>query len=365
MGSKNKVMVIGASGLVGAAAANEFLNEGWDVVAVSRRKPEVDSAREYQHLPLDLQNADACRDAMKNMGDVTHVVYAAVYEMPGLMPGWSDPAQMSTNISMMENIMNPLSEVAKGLRHVNVLQGTKAYGAHLHEIPIPAREDAPRDNHANFYWLQEDYIRANSVKYGYAFTIWRPQLIVGPNYGVVMNLPPVIGAYAAICKKLGMPFAFPGGTRWVWEAVDTRLVASALCWAASEPKSHGQTYNITNGEVFDWRTMWPAMAKTLGAEVGEDSSLSLAEFLPANAGVWQEIVKEHGLRPLSIEEVCGESHHYADMCFMYGSDLLAPYTFLSTAKLRQHGFSGAYNTEESFCHWLSVLQDRKVIPARN
>ena len=73
MGSKNKVMVIGASGLVGAAAVNEFLNEGWDVVAVSRRKPEVDSAREYQHLPLDLQNADACRDAMKNMGDVTHV----------------------------------------------------------------------------------------------------------------------------------------------------------------------------------------------------------------------------------------------------------------------------------------------------
>ena len=50
MGKKNKVMVIGASGLVGAAAVNEFLEEGWDVVAVSRRKPEVDSTRDYQHL---------------------------------------------------------------------------------------------------------------------------------------------------------------------------------------------------------------------------------------------------------------------------------------------------------------------------
>ena len=38
----------------------------------------------------------------------------------------------------------PLHAVAP-LRHVTLLQGTKAYGAHLHPIPIPARERAPRD----------------------------------------------------------------------------------------------------------------------------------------------------------------------------------------------------------------------------
>ncbi len=34
---------------------------------------------------------------------------------------------------------------------------------HLHPIPIPARERFPRDQHENFYWLQEDYIREKSA----------------------------------------------------------------------------------------------------------------------------------------------------------------------------------------------------------
>lgn len=125
MGTTGKIMVIGASGLVGATAVNTFLDQGWDVVAVSRRRPEVNSTREFQHLSLDLQDASTCSAAMKSMSDVTHVVYAAVYEMPGLMPGWSDPVQMTTNITMMENIMNPLCAAARDLNHVNVLQGTR------------------------------------------------------------------------------------------------------------------------------------------------------------------------------------------------------------------------------------------------
>ena len=35
------VLVVGASGLVGTAAVDAFLEEGWDVVSASRRRPEV------------------------------------------------------------------------------------------------------------------------------------------------------------------------------------------------------------------------------------------------------------------------------------------------------------------------------------
>ena len=34
-------------------------------------------------------------------------------------------------------------------------------------------------------------------------------MIVGPNHGVVMNLPPVIGVYAALRRAEGLPLAFP------------------------------------------------------------------------------------------------------------------------------------------------------------
>ena len=357
----NTVLVAGASGLVGAAAVDKFLADGWDVIAVSRRRPEVDSDRPFRHLSIDLRDAAASRAAVAPLSDVTHVVYTAVYELPGLVPGWSERDQMDTNLAMLQNLMNPLTEVAT-LQHVSLLQGTKAYGVHLHPMRVPGRERFARDQHENFYWLQEDYLRATAAAKGFAFSIWRPQLIVGPNYGVVMNLPPIIGAYAAICRHEGLPFAYPGGVSWVWEAVDTRLVANALAWGATSPAAAGETFNLTNGEVFEWRDLWPSLAKVLGVEIGPDRPVSLAQLLPAKSDVWDKIVANHGLRPVKMADLVGESHHYADFCFAYGATAAPPPAFVSTVKIKQAGFTEVWDTEASFCHWLQVLIDRKVLP---
>ena len=357
----NKVLIAGASGLVGAAAVDAFLEDGWDVVAISRRKPEIFSDRPFQHLPVDLQDELACKSVLSDIRDVSHVVYAAVFEKPGLIAGWTERDQMQTNLAMLQHFVEPLANDA-ALEHVTLLQGTKAYGIHLHPMPIPARERHTRDQHENFYWLQEDYLKDKAAQRGLRYTIFRPQLIVGPNYGVVMNLPPVIGAYAAVCREAGRPFSFPGGVPYVWEAVDTRLVAHAIRWAATTPEADGQHYNLTNGEVFSWRDLWPAMAEVLGVEVGPDEPLSLAEFLPARADVWDRIVQRHGLRPIPMAELLGESHHYADFCFAYGATEPLPPAFVSTVKIKQAGFCETYDTEESFRYWLQVLQDRKVLP---
>jgi nucleoside-diphosphate-sugar epimerase len=354
------VLVAGASGVVGTAAVERFLEDGADVIAVSRRIPEVSSDRPFRHLPVDLRDADACRAVASELGDVTHVVYAAVHEMPGLVAGWFDPRQMSVNEEMLTNLLDALDP--SRLRHLSLLQGTKAYGAHLHPIRVPAREASPRDPHANFYWLHEDLVRERSSAQGWTFTIWRPQLIVGPNHGVVMNLPPVIGAYAAIRRAEGLPFSYPGGASWVWEAVDARLLADAMSWAADEPAAAGETFNITNGEVFEFRDMWPALAATLGVEVGPDEPMSISAYLPSRAVIWDEIVRRHGLRPIGLADLLGESHHYADVCFAFGAQSAPPPTFLSTVKLRQAGFNGAHDTEASFCHWLRVLMERRILP---
>jgi nucleoside-diphosphate-sugar epimerase len=354
------VLVVGASGLVGTAAVERFLSDGAEVIALSRRRPELDSDRQFRHLSVDLRAADDCRSAAGSLREVTHVVYAAVHELPGLVPGWSDAEQMSTNESMLRNLLEALRD--SELRHMSLLQGTKAYGAHLHPIRVPSREDEPRDAHSNFYWLHEDMVRERSRADGWTFTIWRPQLIVGPNYGVVMNIPPVIGAYAAIRRAEGQPFSFPGGASWAWEAVDTRVLAEAMAWASDQANAAGQIFNITNGEVFDLRDMWPALADTLGVEIGPDTPLSLAKYLAERADVWERLVVDHGLRPLSMSDLLGESHHYADVCFNAFGESSPPPTFLSTVKLRQAGFNRAMNTEASFCHWLKVLMERRILP---
>lgn len=210
--------------------------------------------------------------------------------------------------------------------------------------------------------MQEDYLTDKAAAAGFDITIMRPQLIVGPNVGVVMNLPPVIGAYAAIRREEGRPFGFPGGAPYVWEAVDTRLVANAIRWAAEAPAAVGQHFNLTNGEVFEWRDLWPAMADALGVEVGPDEPTSLAEFLPSRADRWDKIVAKYGLRQIGMTELLGESHHYADFCFAYGATDPPPPAFVSTVKIKEAGFTEVRDTEETFVHWLRVLQERRVLP---
>ena len=148
---KYKVLVAGASGLVGVAAIESFLAAGWDVVGISRRKPELPSGRDLRFISVDLRDDKAARRALSPLADVTHVAYAAIYENANdLVGGWSNSAQIEVNAAMLRNVIEPLLSGKAALKHVSILQGTKAYGVHLHPIAIPARENDPRDNHANF-----------------------------------------------------------------------------------------------------------------------------------------------------------------------------------------------------------------------
>jgi len=85
----NKVLVAGASGLLGVAAIEKFLSAGWEVVGVSRRKPELISGREIEFLSVDLQDQEAVRAAFEPLTGVTHIAYTALHEKPELVAGWS------------------------------------------------------------------------------------------------------------------------------------------------------------------------------------------------------------------------------------------------------------------------------------
>lgn len=364
------VLIVGASGLIGTAAVDAFLDAGWAVIASSRRKPETFSPREFEHLPLDLLDKKACEHAFGRLTHVTHVVYAAVYEMPGLISGWSDPQQMETNRQMLCNVMEPLSRASR-LEHVTLMQGTKAYGmqprrdgeaVRYRPMRVPARESAPRVEHPNFYWLQEDYIREKASQHGFGWTILRPTIVIGPNVGVVMNTIPVIGVYASLCREEGLPFAYPGHVPFVREAADVRLIAGACVWAASTPAAHGEHFNLTNGEVFSWRDLWPSITHFLGLDLSPDQPLKLAEYLPSRALLWERMVDKYGLRKLSMAQILGESHHSADQRFGYGLKELPPPVFVSTVKIKQAGYTATYDTEQAVKHWLGVLMDRKIIP---
>lgn len=279
----NKVLVTGASGLLGVATIEKFLSAGWEVVGVSRRKPELPSGRDFEFLSVDLRDKQAARLAFEPLTDITHIAYTALHERPELVAGWSSKEQIETNNAMLHNVVEPIVRIATNFRHISILQGTKIYGVHLHPIPIPARERDARKDHENFFFDQEAYVREMGARHGFNYTALRPQLVTGATPGA-LNVLPAIGVYAAIRREKGEPFGFPGGPSFVWEAADADLVADVMVWAAQSPQAANEAFNITNGDVFEWRNMWPAMAKVLGVETGPDMPTSVTAYLKEKCG---------------------------------------------------------------------------------
>ena len=365
-----RVLIAGASGLVGYAAVRHFATlPGWEAVGVSRRVPAGLPA-EAELLSVDLLDAEACERVFGAMSDVTHLVYAALQEVPGLMPGWVDPGVIERNAGMLRNLFEPLSRAASNLEHVSLLHGTKAYGLHhpsvgAKGVKVPLREREPRRDHPNFYFEQEDYLRARQAEGGWELTTWRPTVIYGDAPGNNMNPIPVIGAYAALLREEGKPLDFPGrpGAPTLREAVDADLVAHALSWATEEPKAWGGTFNLTNGDVFMWENVWPAIAETLGMEAGDPHELSLVEEMPKQQDGWASLVERHGLTsPADLVEYCGyNSLIYADT--VLGAPNRPPLPILnSTIAVRQAGFTECMDTEDMFRKWFSRLQETGAIP---
>lgn len=357
------VLVAGATGLVGHAAMQHFAGlADTQVIAVSRRKPaETFGAR---FISVDLQDRAKCAEIFGAMPEVTHVVYAALYEKPGLVAGWREGDQIAINDAMLRNLMDPLLGVAKGLRHVSLLQGTKAYGSHVRPMKYPAREDRDEARDVpNFYWQQEDYIRKRQQGQAWAFTIFRPVLICGYSLGAAMNLIPAIGVYAAFMKERGEPLHYPGGPGRVSQAVDAGLLARAMAWAGESDNAWGEAFNVANGDVFSWPNVWPAIAEAVGMKVGEDRPLSMQAEVAPREDEWQRIVAKHGLVAPDLKSLVGLSFEYADWQMNYGRPKPAPVSYSSTIKLMQAGFTEVMDTEVMLAAALREFQRRKLLPA--
>lgn len=357
------LLVVGASGVIGAGAVEHFVKAGWAVTAMSRRRPIVARECVYDYRSVDLCDAQDCTAAVAAMPPVTHMIYAAVSEAPGLVSGWVDQNRIAENGRMFANILDPLA-MTGALEHVSLLQGTKAYGAHRHNVEVPCREDYPRDDHPNFYWLHEDHARLRSAEHGFSFTIFRPQVLLGSAPGAAMNPVAAIGAYAALCCELGLPFAWPGGAPSLMELVDTGLLAEAFAWAAKSEAARNQIFNVTNGDVMVMAHAWPHLAAGLGLRTGGEPPASLAAFFaaPETEAAWTRLVERHDLVIATLPALLGESHHYVDLLLgaRVAGTLIPP--LLSTIKIRQAGFADCRDSLDSLRNWLGRMIELKLLP---
>lgn len=357
--SNKTLLVVGATGLLGQAALNHFRDlPGWDVIGLSRRAPDIEGVR---HLPADLTDLESFVRHGPALKSVTHVLYTALYEMEDLVSGWRHTAQMATNDAMFRNFMDVIEAHAPNLAHIHLLQGTKAYGIHVEPMRAPAKERWPRHDHENFYWLQEDHLKALRQGKPWRYTIWRPQGVLGQALGSPMNLIAAVAVHAAMCRERGGACPYPGGAPVTTEATDSRLLARAVAWAAETNAADDETFNITNGDVLLWPNLWPAVCAHFGVSQGPDAPMTFADAMPRREAEWATIVHKHGLRETTLANLVGGSWQFLDRAMRVGDGPATP-SLVSTIKLRQAGFHDCLDTEDCLGHWFGQMQDAKLLP---
>lgn len=348
-----KVALIAGAGGAASKRLIEVLlaDPEWSVVALARTPRK--SADRITWVAADLFDHEACARALFGARDITHTFYTSRAKH-----GETGVESVPDNVAMLRNVLDAVEPVATGLEHVHLVQGTKYYGMHLGAFRTPAHEDDPRPDFPNFYYDQQDLLAERGGRKGWAWSASRPTFIYDFAPERARNGVSVVGAYAALCRELGLPFDFPG-SQAVFEAqrdlTDASLLARAMTFIATAPAGRKEAFNVTNGDVVNWRMLWPRVAGFFEVPVGNVRPFSLHEWSRDKQPVWARIVATHGLRPTSLDEVADWA--FADFHWAQGYDVVS-----SSEKLHRAGFSETIDSGEMLLGHLQRYRKAKILP---
>jgi len=352
-GTVRTILVTGAQGVSGRAVVEHYSRLPETMVyGLSRR--ESHSGGNVRNISVDLLNADDIRAKLDPIPEITHLFFGAYIDK-------QDAAEKSAiNVQLLQGLLDYLGKNVPSLRHVTIFQGGKAYGSDLGPYKTPAREDDPRLMSPNYYYDQEDLLRAHQKGSKWNFTVIRPGgAICGFSVGSAMNLVMVIGVYAAICREMGLPLRFPGPEKVyqaLYQVTSADILAEATIWAGETEAARNEIFNVTNGDTLRWKYMWPRIAKMFDIETAEPVPFPLTTYMADKVPVWDAIVRKHGLQPIPYKQLV--SWGYGDFAFRQDFDNVS-----STIKVRQAGFHDCIDSEAMFSQFFEKLAEMRVLPA--
>jgi len=349
---KKTVLVVGATGMAGRYFLQyaDAHRPDWNLIGMARRP--LDFASRAEFVQADLNQDELPASLNPALAHVTDVVFA------GFAPAPTWLEQVAPNRRLLVNALAAVKSSGAPLQRVVLIQGMKYYGSHLGSFATPAREDAARHMPPNYYYAQQDHLEQAQHGQPWDWTCLRPHVIAGYGARSPQNLLTVLGVYAAISRKLGLPLSFPGtpgAYKAINQATDARILAQAIAWALEEPACRNQAFNITNGDYFRWEHLWPAVADHFSMPCGPVQTLDLKTQMADKADIWTQICNEHGLESQPFDELV--NWPFADYIWRCDWDVMA-----STIKARQAGFNPCIDTQAMYLELLGLLQEKKVLP---
>ena len=348
-------LIVGASGIVGSAAAELMAAEGWRVAGLARTPVDQDGVTP---IAADLQDPAALEQALADLRP-SHVVFSTWMRRP------TEAEMIRVNGAMVRNLLAAVRP-ARSVRHVAPVTGLKHYLGPFEAFgtgyvpPTPFREDQGRLDVENFYYAQEDEVFDAAARDGFTWSVHRPHTIIGKSVGGAMNMGTTLAVYATLCKATGRPFRFPGSAvQWngLTDMTDARLLARHLLWASTTPEAANEAFNVVNGDVFRWSWMWQRLAGWFGIEPApfDGAVRPLEEQMAGDAPVWAEIAVRHGLVEAELGRLASPWHT--------DGDLGRPMEVVTDiSKSRRLGFTAYQATDDALFELFARLRADKIIP---
>ncbi len=348
-------LVVGASGIVGSAAAALLVEQGWEVHGLARRPVSQPGV-----LPVaaDLQDPGATAAALASARP------DAVFITTWLRQE-NEAENIRVNAAMVRNLLNGLRP-GGSVRHVALVTGLKhylgpfeAYGKGT--LPqTPFREEQGRLDVDNFYYAQEDEVFAAAARDGFSWSVHRPHTMIGKAVGNAMNMGTTLAVYASLCLETGRPFLFPGSAvQWsgLTDMTDARLLAHHLLWAATTAQAANQDFNVVNGDIFRWQWMWGRIANWFGLEAAPFDGVvrPLETQMADDAPLWRRIAEREGLTEPDLNRLASPWHTDADL----GRPIEV---VTDMSKSRRLGFRHYQATDDAFFDLFAQLRADRLIP---
>jgi nucleoside-diphosphate-sugar epimerase len=356
----NHALVVGASGIIGAATVEVLAEAGWQVSALARRPATHYGAAQAAVTPvaadlLDLASLKTALDGRKP----SHVFLASWLRQS------TEAENIRVNAAMVRNLLDALRP-AGTVRHVALVTGLKHYLGPFEAyakgaLPqTPFREEQARLTLENFYYAQEDEVFAAAKRDGFNWTVHRPHTVIGKAVGNAMNMGTTLAVYATICRELDRPFRFPGvAAQWngLTDMTDARLLARHMLWAASTPKAANEAFNVVDGDVFRWNWMWGRIADWFGVKPApfDGTVQPLQQQMVNDAPVWRDIATRLKLVEPDIHRLTNPWHTDADL----GRPIEV---VTDMAKSRRLGFNLFQPTDDAFFALFERLRLDRLIP---
>ncbi len=264
---------------------------------------------------------------------------------------------VAENVAMFDAVLDAVVDFP-ALQHFHLVEGGKWYGMHLGPFPTPADEDDPRHMPPNFYYDQEDRLRARQRGCTWTWSASRPNFISDFAPERPRNIVTVLGAWAAFCRACGTRLDFPGSPAAygaLAELTDATQYARAMHHIATDPRCANRAFNITNGEPYRWSRIWPRLAALYGLALGIARPMRLQHWMADKEPLWRHLVAEHGLRDQPMGDVV--RWEFADFALNQAHDV-----FYSMNRIRGAGFTESVDTCDLLMRQIALYREARILP---